>query len=107
MNEPIILASFEMKLERLQLKLYHFQGWWMGGTGGKVVCTCYKKDGFVVSLGVFFFKFSTMDSVEQRERALFPCSMRAVTLETNRCNHLHMGCWLATMLVMNRRVQAS
>jgi hypothetical protein len=33
--------------------------------------------------------------------------MRAVTVETNRCNHSHMGCWLATMLVMNRRVQAS
>ncbi len=76
------------------------------GNGRKGVCTCYKKEGFVVSLGVFSSN-SAQWTVWSKGRALFPCSMRAVTVETNRCNHSHMGCWLATMLVMNRRVQAS
>jgi hypothetical protein len=45
-------------------RLVDLGGW---GKWGEGVCTCYKKEGFVVSLGVFSFKFSTMDSVEQRE----------------------------------------
>jgi hypothetical protein len=39
----------------------------MGGNGGKGVCTCYTKEGFVVSLGVFSSISAQWTSMEQRE----------------------------------------
>jgi hypothetical protein len=45
-----------------------------GGNGRKGVCTCYKKEGFVVSLGVFSSN-SAQWTVWSKGRALFPCSM--------------------------------